>query len=297
MFTLPRKNKIKYRQILIGALLLPLLLGFLADATQAREQGPYRQWLESKLTADGFDAKTIKKLLGNPKLTFNVKDVSLFFVHSESKLNYDQFLNPSVILLAKKYMQVHLSDLQAAEKRYGVDKEIITAIILVETNLGVLLGKSPVFSTLATMAALAEPRLKEKLWNQIPAKRRLKRKRYDQKVAQKSTWAYDELKALITYTTQNRFDPHSIHGSYAGAMGIAQFMPSNIIPLGRDGNNDGVVDLFNHADAIASIANYLKHYGWHAGISAKKAYRVIYQYNHSKPYVKTILAIAKRLKG
>ena len=246
---------------------------------------------------DGFDADSMKSLFKNPKLSFNVKDVTLFFVHSESRLNYNQYLHPSVIILAKKYMQVHLSDLEAAEKRYGVDKEIITAIILVETNLGTLLGKSPVFSTLATMASLAEPQLKEKLWRRIPAKKRLTRKQYEKKVDQKAEWAYNELKAFITYTSVEKIDPYSICGSYAGAMGISQFMPSNIMPLGRDGDNDGRVDLFNHADAIASIANYLKHYGWRSGMNAKDAYKVIFKYNHSKPYVKTILAIANSLKG
>ena len=287
----------KFSRTLIGFLFTVLIIFSFTNATAGKDDARYFNWLEAKLVGDGFDADTIKSLFKNPKLSFNVKDVSLFFVHSESRLNYNQYLRPSIILMAKKYMEVHLSDLEAAEKRYGVDKEIITAIILIETNLGTLLGKSPVFSTLATMASLAEPQLKEKLWRRIPAKRRLTRKRYDKKVSQKAEWAYNELKAFINYTSLAKIDPYSIYGSYAGAMGIAQFMPSNIMPLGRDGDNDGRVDLFNHADAIASIANYLKHYGWRSGINAKDAYKVVFKYNHSKPYVKTILAIAKRLKG
>ena len=287
----------KFRRPLIGFILATLMLITFTSATAAKNDLHHFQWLKSKLVADGYNPDTIKGLFNNPKLSFNANDVSLFFVHSESRLNYNQYLRPSIILMAKKYMEVHLSDLEAAEKRYGVDKEIVTAIILIETNLGTLLGKSPVFSTLATMASLAEPQLKEKLWRRIPAKRRLTRKRYDKKVSQKAEWAYNELKAFINYTSLEKIDPYSIYGSYAGAMGIAQFMPSNIMPLGRDGDNDGRVDLFNHADAIASIANYLKHYGWHSGINAKDAYKVVFKYNHSKPYVKTILAIAKSLKG
>lgn len=287
----------KFRYILIGFLFTILIIFPFTNATSGKDDARYFNWLETKLVGDGFDADMIKSLFKNPKLSFNVKDVSLFFVHSESRLNYNQYLHSSVILLAKKYIRVHLTDLEAAEKRYGVDKEIITAIILVETNLGTLLGKSHVFSTLATMASLSEPLLKEKLWRRIPAKRRLARKRYDKKVSQKAEWAYNEVKAFINYTSHEKIDPYTIYGSYAGAMGIAQFMPSNIMPLGRDGNNDGRVDLFNHADAIASIANYLKHYGWRSGMNDKDAYKVIFTYNHSKPYVKTILAIAKSLKG
>jgi membrane-bound lytic murein transglycosylase B len=73
-------------------------------------------------------------------------------------------------------------------------------------------------------------------------------------------------------------------------------MPSNILALARDGDGDERIDLFNHADAITSIASYLKHYGWHAGIGRKKAYQVIYHYNHSRQYVDTVLKVAERLK-
>jgi len=286
----------KFRCPLISFIFATLMLISCTSATAGKNDWHQFQELQSKLIADGFDPDSIIKLFSNPRLFFNVDDVTLFFVHSESRLNYKQYLYSSVIILAKKYMQVHLTDLDAAEKHYGVDKEIVTAIILIETNLGTLLGKSPVFSTLATMASLTEPHLKEKLWRRIPVKRRLSRKQYDQKVDQKAEWAYDELKAFIEYTSGEQIDPYTIYGSYAGAMGIAQFMPSNIIPLGRDGDNDGRIDLFKHADAIASIANYLQHYGWRSGINSKDAYKVIYKYNHSKPYVKTILAIAKKLE-
>jgi membrane-bound lytic murein transglycosylase B len=89
----------------------------------------------------------------------------------------------------------------------------------------------------------------------------------------------------------------TVRGSYAGALGLAQFMPSNILAYGKDGNGDGRIDLFDHADAIFSIASYLKHYGWKPGIDDKKAYSVVYRYNHSKYYVNTILKIRNLLEG
>ena len=88
-----------------------------------------------------------------------------------------------------------------------------------------------------------------------------------------------------------------VNGSYAGALGIAQFIPSSIQAFGKDGNNDGCIDLFDHADAIASIAHYLKHYGWHSAIDPKSARKVIYHYNHSSYYVDTVLKITGLLKG
>ena len=101
----------------------------------------------------------------------------------------------------------------------------------------------------------------------------------------------------MKYTNREEMDPASIPGSYAGAMGIPQFMPSNIRTLAKDGNNDGRIDLFNHADAISSVANYLKHYGWRPGIDDKKAYKVLLRYNYSKYYANTIIKISKLLKG
>ena len=80
-------------------------------------------------------------------------------------------------------------------------------------------------------------------------------------------------------------------------MGIAQFMPSNVLSLAQDGNNDGRIDLFDHADAIMSVASYLSHYGWRPGIDHKAAYRVLLRYNYSKPYANTVLKIADLLKN
>jgi membrane-bound lytic murein transglycosylase B len=67
----------------------------------------------------------------------------------------------------------------------------------------------------------------------------MSRKKFEKKADQKASWAYRELKAFLTYTEKEGMDPTTIKGSYAGAMGISQFMPSNIAPYGKDGNADG----------------------------------------------------------
>jgi membrane-bound lytic murein transglycosylase B len=167
----------------------------------------------------------------------------------------------------------------------------------VETKFGRFVGSRSIINTLSTMASLTEAEPREYLWTQLPKERRFERNRYDQKADQKSQWAYKELKAFLTYTQQHQIDPVSIKGSYAGALGIAQFMPSNILAYGEDGNGDGRIDLFEDADAIHSIAGYLKHYGWKPGIDRKGAYKVVYHYNHSKYYVNAVLKITQLLEG
>jgi len=92
-------------------------------------------------------------------------------------------------------------------------------------------------------------------------------------------------------------DPVTVTGSMAGALGICQFMPSNIVPYGKDGNDDGRIDLFDHADAIASVAHYLKQNGWRRDLDRAGAGRVILRYNNSRPYMEAILKVAGLLKG
>lgn len=253
--------------------------------------------LQKRLVTDGFDESGIRKLYGSGKARFDTRNVSLYFVHQESKLDYGQFLRRGPLERARLYMKNHSAELANAEKRYGVDKNVITAILLVETKLGTYVGRTSVFSILSTMAALGDRNVREMLWQKISGSTSLSRPAFEKKAERKSDWAYNELRAFLRYTYTENISPLNIYGSYAGAMGICQFMPSNILPLAKDGNGDGRIDLFSHADAIMSVANYLNHYGWRPGMDSKKAYDVVYHYNHSKYYVNTILEIAERLKG
>ncbi|MCP4723058.1 MAG: lytic murein transglycosylase, partial [Desulfobacteraceae bacterium] len=211
--------------------------------------------LSQRLIQDGFNPEKINTLFSSKQVFFTPSDVSLFFIHSESSLNYDQFIALKPIAKARGYMETHRESLERAEKTYGVDKTVITAILLVETRLGGYLGKRTVINTLSTMAALTDEDLKERIWQSIPKKKKPNREKFEKKVEKRSQWGYQELKALIKYTSREQIAPDSIKGSYAGAMGIPQFMPSNALTLAKDGNNDGRVDLFNHADAISSVAN------------------------------------------
>jgi len=253
--------------------------------------------LENRLIKDGFSRNYIESTFTNPKVSFSLKGVSLFFVHSESSLNYDQFLSRKSISNALKYMADHKKDLQAAEDIYGVDKTVITAIILVETRLGTYLGNRPVINTLSTMAALSEKRNKEALWASLSDSKRFTKKKFDKKVIKKSQWAYAELQAFLKFAQREKIDPVAVKGSYAGAMGISQFMPSNALTLAKDGNKDGKINLFEHPDAIHSIANYLKRYGWKPNVNRQKAHKILYKYNHSNYYVDTLLKISDKLKG
>jgi membrane-bound lytic murein transglycosylase B len=253
--------------------------------------------LQSRLFKDGFDPETIRQIYAQPGVSFELKGVSLFFRHSEARLDYDQFLQARRIQMARAYMMEHSGALAMTEEQYGVPGEVVTAIMLVETQLGTLVGNQTVFNILSTMAALDDPGVRQAFWEELPKEDRLARKAFEKKADQKSRWAYKELKALLHYVEAQNMDPIIIRGSYAGAMGYCQFMPSNVLQLGVDGNGDERVDLFDHTDAIASVGNYLKHHGWKPGMTRKQQYQVILKYNYSSPYANTILKIADQLKG
>ena len=252
--------------------------------------------VKKRLIKDGFNAKMISDIYNSPEVYFDVKSISGYFKHNEATLNYKQFHHTQNLKKAKKYLIKNKKTLSRVEKEYGVDKEIIVAVMLVETRLGGFTGVSRVLNVFSTMAALKSEGPIENLWEQIPARKRLKRHEFLIKANRKADWAYKELKAFLKYTSSQRFSPLDIRGSYAGAIGLAQFLPSSILSYGKDGNKNGQINLFEHEDAIESIANYLKSFGWKPGINRKKAYKVLFNYNRSSYYVNTLLTISDLLK-
>jgi membrane-bound lytic murein transglycosylase B len=286
------------RWTLFFAALLAAGFFFFTDtgATVETQSQPFKS-VQKRLVADGFEPLKVKQLYSRPQVSFEADGVILLFTYKEARVNYGQFTNKWSIRKANQYLQNNKADLTRIENEYGVDKKVITAILLVETGLGASVGTRSALNTLSTMAALKDPAVRNKLWDLIPESKKISRKKFEKKAASRSSWAYKELKAFLEYTSREGFDPVAIPGSFAGAVGIAQFMPTSILAYGKDGNDDGMVDMLNHADSMASIANFLKSHGWRQGQSRKKAEKIIYHYNHSSYYVNTILKISSKLKA
>lgn len=200
------------------------------------------------------------------------------------------------LMEAKQFLAANRKILLRLERYYGVPGEIAVGILTVETRLGTYLGEKSAFLTLSSMALCDDFKCVASAFTdeRITKKRRRWLKR---RTAQKAGWAYGECKALLTYAHQARRDPLTIPGSFYGAIGIAQFMPSQALRHGVDGNGDGVVDLFVMEDALFSMGNYLRSNGWRGSMrSRRKQRRAIYNYNHSRIYVNTVLAVADYLE-
>jgi membrane-bound lytic murein transglycosylase B len=281
-----------------GAALLVFLLAWLYPApAPAQDTVDYFAALQRRLVADGFSNETVSGLYARPEVFVESDGVSRFFVHSEAKLNYDQFTSPESIARARQYLRENDECLTRTEQVYGVDKRVITAILLVESRLGTVSGSRSALNVLSTLAALTDPAVQDAFYRIIPPERRISRERFDERVQKRAEWGYRELKALLRYSEREGIDPTVITSSYAGAVGFAQFMPTNILAYARDGDQDGRVDLLTHPDAIASIANYLKQHGWQPGIGRERQEKAIHAYNPSMYYVNAILKAADLLKG
>lgn len=205
------------------------------------------------------------------------------------------FLKSKVIAKTRSFLRDNKAILENIPVHYGVPEEIVVSILLVETHLGGNLGKKSAFNNLASMALCTDletirPYLARKLIT--PQNEGFAR----ECCRQKAEWAYNELKALIAYAQNNGIDPIGIPGSIYGAIGLCQFMPSNVLPYGVDADQDGRIDLFTKPDAFHSIANYLRNHGWTPGMNRTSQHKVIFAYNHSSIYANTVLAVADKLK-
>lgn len=136
------------------------------------------------------------------------------------------------------YWQRYADKLAQASVEYGVPEELIVATIGIESFYGRRAGTSRVFDALFTLAFHYPPR---------------------------AGLFRNELKEFLLLARELRFDPLQSKGSYAGALGVPQFLPSSYRRYAVDFNHDGRRDLWNNEDAIGSIANYYKSHGWQTG--------------------------------
>jgi membrane-bound lytic murein transglycosylase B len=154
----------------------------------------------------------------------------------------ERFIEPIRINAGVRFWNENAAQLARAEAEYGVPAEIIAGIIGVETIYGRDTGRFRVVDVLATLA-FAYP--------ESPNRN------------DRMQFFRSELENTLLLARKEGIDPFSLLGSFAGAVGMPQFMPSNILKLGVDYDGDGVVDLRNSAaDAIGSVANFLVRHGW-----------------------------------
>jgi membrane-bound lytic murein transglycosylase B len=265
--------------------------------------------LTERLAADGFNRTAMDALFARPEVLFEPEAMAgklKTLIRSRTteaasltadlrKSYHRKYLTPLAIARAQAYMTENKAVLREVSAKYGVPEEIIVSILLIETHLGRNTGNRCVFNRLASMARCTDletvrPFLDASLItpdNEEFARCRLR---------EKADWAYGELKALLLIAERDGIDPLGIRGSMYGAIGLCQFMPSNVISYGVDADRDGRTDPFATPDALHSIANYLRGHGWREDLDREGRQRVIFDYNHSTVYANTVLAVAEKIR-
>ena len=198
-----------------------------------------------------FSAEEIKLIIGQAEK--QQKIIDSMNSPAEFTWTWDRyrklFIEPKRIKNGKLFIKKNLQTLERAEAQFGVPKEVITAILGVETRYGKIMGSYRVLDALSTLS-FDYPR--------------------------RSNFFSQELINLLLLARENNLDIFKLKGSYAGAMGYGQFIPSSYRAYAVDFDNDGSVDLLNSVeDAIGSIANYLFQHGW------KSNYPIIWEVNNS----------------
>ncbi|TFH88129.1 lytic murein transglycosylase B [Billgrantia azerbaijanica] len=191
------------------------------------DRGLERDWLEAALRDAEFRPGVLEAMAGA----------------AERRLRWDEyrdiFLTPERIAQGVAFLDAHEAAFARAEAAFGVPPEIIAAIIGVETAYGRHTGRHRVLDSLATLA-FHHP--------------------------QRGGFFRGELAAFLEITREQEVAPGSLKGSYAGAMGYPQFIPTSYRAYAVDFDGDGLRDLWtNPVDAIGSVGNYFAEHGWRCG--------------------------------
>ncbi|WLD59004.1 lytic murein transglycosylase B [Salinispirillum sp. LH 10-3-1] len=222
----------------VGSMAMMVPLTVTAQASTGFLSDPRAETLVEELVEFGLDPDKVRYWLSQGNyLESTTTNIAAPREQTSTYREYRPlFVAESTIRGGKEFMAEHAETLARVEAELGVDPKVVVAIIGVETRYGRLTGRDRVIDALGTLAFSDNRR---------------------------NDYFYRELRALFRIAHEEQIDPLLLRGSYAGAMGVPQFMPSSYMAYAIDFNNDGKRDIWNNpVDAIGSVANYLAAHRW-----------------------------------
>ena len=226
-----------------------------SNASQSAER-PYATRPDAMRFADemaerrGLDREWVRGAIGQAVFLRNVPRLMLPPPRGTAKnwrVYRSRFIDPVRIAAGARFWERNRATLARAQAQFGVPAEIIVGIIGVETIYGQNMGSFRVIDALTTLTFDFPP--------QHP------------RAEARQAFFQSELEQFLSLCQRTGMDPMAPLGSYAGAMGMPQFMPSSWVKYAIDFDGDGRVDLWNsEADVIGSVANYFQGYGWQPGM-------------------------------
>jgi len=203
------------------------------------DQEPIQQFIQEMATEHKFDKESLTELFKHSRKYQSILDA--ISRPAEAKPWYEYrpiFVNRERVRSGVMFWNTNADIIEKVATKYQVSPQIMVAIVGVETRYGKHKGRYPVLDSLSTLAFAYPPRAK---------------------------FFRSELKQYLLMTREEKFNPLEQKGSYAGAMGMPQFISSSFRRYAVDFDGDGRRDLWdNTADVFGSIANYFKRHGWQA---------------------------------
>lgn len=221
-------------------LIMPFLSGCMKTQTHFEQRSDVQQFITQMSKKHGFRKQTLDQLFAEVKVRPEVVRLIKKPLEKQTWRKYRSLLVTSWrIENGVKFWNQHDLTLERAAKQYGVPPSIIVATLGIETRYGKNMGNYRVFDSLSNLAFNHAPR---------------------------ASFFRQELEEFLLLTRSNHLNPLSVKGSYAGAIGQPQFMPSSYRYYAVDFSHTGDIDLVNNTvDVIGSIANYYQKKGWVPG--------------------------------
>lgn len=286
------KRTITCQLIIIILLLFPVKLWSETELS--------RQFIEERLVDKGIDKNQANRLINDSRISAKpdivIKNLFYSIPKGTEKQPEVMSIDHRTIKNGRIFINQNKDSLASVEQRFGTSPQIITAILIAESKLGKYPMRYNVVTAYINLASLLDPDYLSKIQKKYAVDYPQLNDEYTISRAQrKAQWALDELYHLVYLANELKMDPLNIMGSFAGAIGPAQFIPSTFRYYGIDGDEDGIRSPFSMRDAKASIGHYLKSSGWSEGASLDTKRDAIWQYNHSRVYVNTIMLLYDEL--
>lgn len=245
-------------------MMLPTVLAaflFLGPAQSERVD-----YVISQLTRDGLAREEVEAFFRDPRLKlYPPQEVG------PRKIDWDKIIAslvaPASVKQGGEFVERYREALTQAEETFGVPKQIVAAVLRLESNFGRNTGNYVAFNIFYTILS---QNAEERRWK----------------------WAGDNLASLVSFCKATGNDCFEVRGSYGGALGPAQFLPRSLVLYGADGNGDNKVDPFEMRDAIFSAAHFLLKHGW----EEDRTVALGKYYGSATGYPRAVLAYAEALE-
>ena len=220
--------------IIISSLLLMLI-----TFTKVNSDEKFSSWIiefKKKAINEGISEKTVDAVMNNAIFLPKVIEYDRYQpeFYEDTKTYVSKRTSKDKVKKGKRIYKKNKNLINIVDKEFKVEKELLLALMGIETNYGTYLGKMDIISSLATLS-------------------------YDKR---RSEFFSNELITILKLIDQNKVDKDILFGSWAGAFGNFQFMPTTISNYAIDYNNNSIIELKEAEDSFASAANYLNKIGW-----------------------------------